>query len=123
MVVLSPAIAKLILENFVSRGFQCVWINESFASQKCPPCHHFAPLEGDKGFRIKYCHNCNIYSHRDLMASEKKAIILRSMLLKWKDLNIYRDTRWCWIREKDISRCVGGGDLKSYKSCKITKIV
>lgn len=54
-----------------------VGINEYYTSQKCPDCHNFIARVT---IRQLYCKQCCHYHHRDVMAAENMAMIVRERL-------------------------------------------
>ena len=59
-----------MIKKLLSLGHNILFLDEYYTSQKCPCCHGQTTFTGSKGnIRVKYCHKCDIYFHRDLMAA------------------------------------------------------
>ena len=59
-----------MIKKLLSLGHKILFLDEYYTSQKCPCCHGQTTFTGSKGnIRVKYCHKCDIYFHRDLMAA------------------------------------------------------
>jgi Zn finger protein HypA/HybF involved in hydrogenase expression len=66
-----------LVKKLLGLGYVIKTVNESYTSCKCPRCHHQVEF---KSMRIKYCRNCNIHYHRDVMAAENMVHIAISIL-------------------------------------------
>ncbi|KAG9061323.1 hypothetical protein KI688_007301 [Linnemannia hyalina] len=62
-----------------SLGYIIVGLNEYYTSKKCPHCGHFVAQVTLRRF---YCPECQVYHHRDVMAAENMANIVRGYLEK-----------------------------------------
>ncbi|GJJ77517.1 putative transposase [Entomortierella parvispora] len=109
-----------------SLGYLVVGINEYYTSQKCPNCHNFIARVT---IRQLYCTHCKHFHHRDIMAAENMAMIVRERLEKQeRPLHLQpvtEDGIYPWISESDentgdshvtASTSVRGGRSKATKT-------
>ena len=58
----------MLVKKFHALNIKIVTVDESYSSSVCPrQCNSYVE---SIGFRVKYCKNCNIHYHRDLLGGE-----------------------------------------------------
>ncbi|KAG9065426.1 hypothetical protein KI688_002751 [Linnemannia hyalina] len=76
---LNSTFLSYFIQKARSLGYIIVGLNEYYTSKKCPHCGHFIAQVTLRRF---YCPECQVYHHRDVMAAENMANIVRGYLEK-----------------------------------------
>ncbi|KAF9131324.1 hypothetical protein BGW39_001935 [Mortierella sp. 14UC] len=76
---LDSTFLSFFVQKARSLGHLVVGLNEYYTSKKCPCCGLFVAQITMRRF---YCPNCHVYHHRDVMAGENMANIVRGYLEK-----------------------------------------
>ncbi|KAG9060844.1 hypothetical protein KI688_007913 [Linnemannia hyalina] len=76
---LDSTFLSFFVQKARSLGYLVVGLNEYYTSKKCPHCGLFVALVTLRRF---FCPTCHVYHHRDVMAAENMANLVRGYLEK-----------------------------------------